>query len=135
MRQARSLACVADLARKKREIDIITFSGFRLEQLQNESIDTGIPDLLAQTDVLIDGPYVKSLNNGVGLRGSSNQRIIHLTSRLDGIDLENCPRQTEIQILDRDTMLVGIPAKGILESFQEAFRDLRTEEILSYERI
>jgi anaerobic ribonucleoside-triphosphate reductase activating protein len=135
MRQARSLACVAKLARKKREIDIITFSGYGLEQLKKELADTGIPDLLAQTDVLIDGPYVKSLNNGIGLRGSSNQHIIHLTSKLKHYDLENCQRNTEIQILDRETMIVGIPANGVLNSLGEALRAIRLKERLFYERI
>jgi anaerobic ribonucleoside-triphosphate reductase activating protein len=135
MRQARSLACVANMARKKREIDIITFSGFRLEQLQKEPADTGIPDLLAQTDVLIDGPYVKSLNNGIGLRGSSNQRIIHLTSRLKGLDLENYPRRIEIQLHDREALMIGIPPDGVLDSVETALGGSELKERISHERI
>ena len=38
--------------------------------------------LLSLVDVLIDGPYDEKQNHNLGLRGSSNQRIIHLTERL-----------------------------------------------------
>jgi anaerobic ribonucleoside-triphosphate reductase activating protein len=135
MEQAKALAGVARLARKKKEINIITFSGYRFEKLLAQPANTGIPELLAQTDVLIDGPYVKSLNDGVGLRGSNNQRIIRLTPMLQQFDLESCLRRTEIQLHDREAIIIGIPAGGVLASLGEALGASILKERISDERI
>lgn len=71
---------LAELAVKihERGLNITTFTGYTLEQLQsmhNPDIDA----LLAQTDVLIDGPFiVKKKDLTLQFRGSSNQRIIDM---------------------------------------------------------
>ena len=38
-------------------------------------------ELLNRIDLLIDGPYVRELDDGLSLRGSSNQRVLPLTRR------------------------------------------------------
>jgi len=73
----------------------------------------GVAELLAQVDVLIDGPFVQSLNDSVGLRGSSNQRVIHLTSRLKGHDFESQKREVEITITNGELAFIGIPTPDI----------------------
>jgi len=120
MLQAGSLAQVARLVRQRRDVNIITFSGYAYEILQRKSMASGIPELLSQIDVLIDGPYIKALNNGVGLRGSSNQRIIHLTSRLQQYDLEKWPRGVEINLSGNEIVSVGIPDFEVLNSVETA---------------
>ena len=122
MLQAGALARVARLVRQHRDVDVITFSGYRYETLLQKSTPAGIPELLDLTDVLIDGPYIKALNNGVGLRGSSNQRIIYLTSRLQQYDLEKWPRKMEINLIGNEIMSVGIPAHGVFNSIDAAIR-------------
>jgi anaerobic ribonucleoside-triphosphate reductase activating protein len=57
---------------------VIVYTGFLLEELQQIP---AMKPLLEQTDLLIDGPYVRELDDGRSLRGSSNQRIIPLTNR------------------------------------------------------
>ncbi len=113
MAQAVALAQLARLARQRRELDIICFSGFTLEKLQASPPFPGIADLLSVIDVLVDGPYIARLNNNLGLRGSSNQRIHYLTPRLAGIDLSAVPRTAEILIQDGQVMLVGVPPLGV----------------------
>ena len=54
--------------------DILLFTGFSLEELQALN-DSNINTLLKSVSVLIDGPYIESLNRGELLRGSENQRI------------------------------------------------------------
>jgi len=135
MEQAMALAGVAKLVRKRREVNIITFTGYRYETLVKQPTRNGISELLAQTDVLIEGSYLKSLNNGTGLRGSTNQRIIHLTSRLKQFDLENYPRQNEILFNERDYIFIGIPAYGVQESLETALRSPELTERISHERI
>lgn len=56
---------------------ITLYSGFTLEELQQRN-DANIGEILALTDILIDGPFVKALADNAGeWRGSTNQRILH----------------------------------------------------------
>lgn len=76
--QAPALAELIRRIRKKRDLGVIVYTGYTLEQLQQ------MPEaweLLEQTDLLIDGPYIRELDDGLSLRGSSNQRVIPLTDR------------------------------------------------------
>ncbi|MBD2211755.1 radical SAM protein [Nostoc linckia FACHB-104] len=70
---------LASLARKLKAagLNVMSFTGFTLKQLQSESAPPGSQDLLEQLDILIDGPFVESLaihspNSPVS---SSNQRV------------------------------------------------------------
>ncbi|MDE5614292.1 MAG: anaerobic ribonucleoside-triphosphate reductase activating protein [Treponemataceae bacterium] len=50
--------------------------------------------MLACIDVLVDGPYIESLRDlSLDFRGSSNQRILHLTSREQHPTNSNTPAQ------------------------------------------
>jgi anaerobic ribonucleoside-triphosphate reductase activating protein len=118
MEQAAGLAALARLARQKKDLDLICFSGYRYERLLRNPPNAGVHELLAEVDVLIDGPFVQSLNDSVGLRGSSNQRIIHLTSRLQAFDLESGTRKVEITVTDGELAFVGIPTPDILSAFR-----------------
>ncbi len=62
MEQASELAQVAKLARKKKNLDIICFSGYRFERLIQAPPNPGVASLLGEVDLLIDGPYVRSRN-------------------------------------------------------------------------
>jgi anaerobic ribonucleoside-triphosphate reductase activating protein len=120
MLQAPALALLARLARKKRDLSIICFTGFPRHVLQTTPPGPGIDDLLEQVDVLIDGPYIARLNDNWGMRGSSNQRIHTLTNRLSAYDLESSPRKAEIQIQDGHTLMVGVPPAGLEKLFHQA---------------
>ena len=58
MAQATALAAVIRAARRKRDVTLICFTGYRLGELGRRPPDPGVGDLLAETDVLIDGRYV-----------------------------------------------------------------------------
>jgi anaerobic ribonucleoside-triphosphate reductase activating protein len=70
---------LANLARKLKAagLSVMSFTGFTLEQLQSEYAPAGAQELLAQLDILIDGPYVESLavNSPDSPVSSSNQRV------------------------------------------------------------
>lgn len=73
----------ADLARAihQRGGDVITYTGYRLEQLQRKET-SGIQALLSETDLLIDGPFVEAKRClEVPFVGSLNQRLIALSER------------------------------------------------------
>lgn len=110
MEQAAGLARTARLARRRRDLTLICFTGYRLEELAGRAAQE---DLLAEVDVLIDGRYVRSRDDERGLRGSTNQRVHHLTGRLREHDLETGPRRTEIRFRDDHTLLVGVPSEGV----------------------
>lgn len=76
--QPAALAKMIDLIRRKREMGVIVYTGFTLEQLRE--MPQAQP-LLERIDLLIDGPYVREQDDGLSLRGSSNQRVIPLTER------------------------------------------------------
>ncbi|MBD2609897.1 radical SAM protein [Nostoc punctiforme FACHB-252] len=72
-------ATLASLARKLKAagLNVMSFSGFTLKQLQSESAPPGSQELLEQLDILIDGPFVQSLaiNSPNSPVSSSNQKI------------------------------------------------------------
>ncbi|WP_414578084.1 4Fe-4S single cluster domain-containing protein [Anabaena sp. CCY 9402-a] len=70
---------LADLARKLKAagLNVMSFSGFTLKQLQSESAPPGSQELLAQLDILIDGPFVETLaiNSPDSPVSSRNQKV------------------------------------------------------------
>ena len=112
--QASALASFLQHARSLRDIDVILFSGYYYENLLAFPEISPVRRLLQLVDVLIDGPYDEKQNHNIGLRGSSNQRIIHLTGRLQGYDFEHQVRQAEIHISNDEILFVGVPPAGVL---------------------
>ena len=128
MSQAGGLAALARLARQKKGLDLICFTGYRYEHLLKNPPNRGVPELLAEVDVLIDGPFIQSLNDSVGLRGSANQRVIHLTSRLREYDFESNARKVEITVRDGELALIGIPTPDILSAMSKVNVDIERIE-------
>ena len=58
--QAPALASLAKRV-KAAGLNVMSFTGFTIEQLRDEYAPAGSQDLLDQLDILIDGPYVESL--------------------------------------------------------------------------
>jgi anaerobic ribonucleoside-triphosphate reductase activating protein len=119
MAQAAGLAEVISIGRQQRDLTLICFTGYRLDELRDRPPGLGVADLLAQTDVLIDGRYVGSRNDGRGMRGSSNQQVHMLTSRLAhaAAELSGGPRRAEIRLRGRSALLVGVPGREVAEAF------------------
>lgn len=77
--QAEALAFLLKSVREHRpDMTVIVFTGFTIGNLQSREAK----EALSCIDLLIDGKYVESLDDGVGLRGSSNQRCHFLSERL-----------------------------------------------------
>ena len=56
---------------------VTLYTGFTLEELAQRE-DARIQQILALTDILIDGPFIKELADNAGeWRGSTNQRILY----------------------------------------------------------
>lgn len=80
MLQAEPLAQLVKELRKRREIDVICFTGYTWEWLQH-SANPWHGAFLKQIDLLIDGLYLPELQADLLWRGSSNQRLIPLTEK------------------------------------------------------
>ena len=110
--QASALVELIFAAKAIRDIDIILYTGYYYENLKAFPDSSPASRLLSRIDVLIEGPYEHTHNDNRGLRGSSNQRVIHLTQRLTGFDFINQPRQSEIIVSNGELLFVGVPAHG-----------------------
>lgn len=121
MLQAAGLARLLTLVREvKPHLSTIAFSGFTLARLRAMATDDpGINSLLGRLDVLIDGLYVRELDDGRGLRGSSNQRVHFLTERYRALryEFEQRPRRVELHLLTGELLLVGVPSAASLKAF------------------
>lgn len=129
MSQAAGLAQVIAIARRERDLTLICYTGYRLTELRARAPGPGVADLLAQTDVLIDGRYVAARNDDRGLRGSANQRVHFLTRRLEHAEAEftQGPRRAEIRIRSGSALLVGVPGHGVSAAFDLATATTATE--------
>lgn len=74
--QARALARLAQLV-KTAGLNVMSFSGFTLAQLQSDNAPDGADSLLAQLDLLVDGPFVSSqaIQSPNSIVSSRNQRV------------------------------------------------------------
>jgi anaerobic ribonucleoside-triphosphate reductase activating protein len=113
MAQAAGLAEMLHIVRTSHpDLHVICFSGYTYEALLRQPASSGVPDLLSQVDLLIDGPYVQALNQGDTFAGSRNQRLIPLSQRpLPGGERWEL-RKLEVHIRDGVILTVGVPPKG-----------------------
>ncbi|GHV52172.1 radical SAM protein [Synergistales bacterium] len=121
--QASAAAAMLRAIRSRRDYGAIIYSGFTHEELKGEAkADAGVRALLEETDILIDGPYIAALDDGITpYRGSSNQRVIQCSSRYDDI-IERyynvTGRKAEIKISGRRAELNGVPSKAAIDAWQ-----------------
>ncbi|EHC19605.1 4Fe-4S single cluster domain-containing protein [Fischerella thermalis] len=112
-------AALANLARKVKAagLNVMSFSGFTLEQLQSEYAPAGSQELLEQLDILIDGPYIQSLalNSPDSPVSSSNQRV-HVFNPALQDKISWASNQIEIHIFkDGSRLVTGYRGKLELE--------------------
>lgn len=88
------------LAKKIQEISlsVLTFTGFYVEELQKMS-DDNVKLLLENTDLLIDGPFVKEKYDlSRPWVGSKNQRYNFLTNRYNEEDVKTAKNKFEVRV-------------------------------------
>jgi anaerobic ribonucleoside-triphosphate reductase activating protein len=94
-------------------LSVMVFSGYTLEQARDLP-DLAAADLLAHTDILVDGPYVRELpDTQRRWIGSTNQRIHFLTPRYRADDpCWRQPNTLEIRLRGGELSVNGFPARS-----------------------
>jgi anaerobic ribonucleoside-triphosphate reductase activating protein len=109
---APAAAALARVARE-RGLSVMVYSGYTLEQIRALP-DPAAAELLALTDLLVDGPYVRELPDAERRWvGSTNQRIHFLTDRYRPDDpCWRRPNTLEIRVRGGEVSVNGFPAPG-----------------------
>jgi anaerobic ribonucleoside-triphosphate reductase activating protein len=123
--QAGPLAALGEQLRRT-GLTIVTYSGYTAEQLAAGD-DPAWPSLLAVTDLLIAGPYIAGLAGADPLKGSSNQQLIPLGTKvlvLQGTGHPHHERgRTEFTITPDGTITTtGFPAPALIDQLASRCR-------------
>ncbi|HOC92242.1 MAG TPA: 4Fe-4S single cluster domain-containing protein [bacterium] len=97
--QSKAVSYVAKAVREK-GLSIVTFTGRTIENIRASGIETDV-DLIKNTDLLIDGPFMKTLaDDSRPWVGSTNQRYIFLSCRYKALEplLSAIANKLEIRI-------------------------------------
>ncbi len=123
--QAGALGALLENIKSRRDLGVIVYTGYYLNELLHIAADKKeIADLLNQIDLLIDGPYIETLNDGLSLRGSANQGLHLLTEHYANvIEKYYCQprRAVELHLQDREVLLAGIPGREMAGIVKMAF--------------
>lgn len=117
--QPAALSKLLHIAKTEKDLGVIIYSGFTLDEINDD------PDkrpLLGMTDILIDGRYEKSLDDGRAYVGSSNQKIHYLTERYTDVGIDyysERKRRAEIKITPTQAILIGVPSKSVLSIWRD----------------
>ncbi len=108
-------AVASALAREvqQRGLSVMVFSGYTLEEARRLPDPAGA-ELLALTDILVDGPYVRELpESRRRWIGSSNQQIHFLSDRYQADDPRwLLPNTLEIRLQGLELTVNGFPARS-----------------------
>lgn len=116
--QAESLLYLLKKVREQRDLGVIVYSGFTLDELSGDAEKSV---LLPEIDVLIDGRYIKELDDGRAYIGSSNQVIHYITPRYINAGkmyYAATKRQAEIKFTSTQAVLIGVPSESVLRVWQ-----------------
>ena len=122
-----ALAAFLEEVRATSPLNVLLYTGRTLDQLHAKG-GTAVARVLAAVDILVDGPYVAALNDGIGWRGSSNQKIHVLGNRVDDpLAATLSRRRIELEVSGAGVVqLTGMPGpragRKILESLERIGR-------------
>ena len=114
------------LARTARELglSVMVFSGYTLEQLRDENQI----QLLALTDILVDGPYVREQPDAQRRWvGSTNQRVHFLTDRYRFDEQWQKRNTLEIRVRGGEITVNGFPARDAVSLWKGWKRKVEPE--------
>ncbi len=124
--QAEALAEVAREVRS-RGLGVMVFSGLTMRRIKRENRDDWSA-FLSQIDLLVDGPYIKSMHvNDRRWIGSSNQQVHFLTERYKHLAETSSgwaeePNTIELRMVGDQISINGFPEESIVELSRASIR-------------
>ena len=120
--QARALARLAQIA-KAAGLNVMSFSGFTLAQLRSDNAPEGADSLLAQLDILVGGPFVRSqaIQSPNSIVSSGKQRVHVFNSDLQD-RLDWASDEIEVHIL-KDGRRIVTGYRGQLSFSEQISQD------------
>lgn len=122
--QAQKLTHLIRAVRLRRDIGVILYTGFSLEDpdfIKNGP--AGANELIRCCDLIIDGQYKQSLDDDRFGIGSSNQKLNFITDRYreeaERYYSSQRARKAEIILSASQSIMVGVPSERTLELFNE----------------
>lgn len=111
-----------DTIRGKSKLTLLCYTGRTWAQLQHAPAGSLIHNILSALDVLIDGPYVETLNDGSLWRGSANQEVHFLSDHYaEWKSVVNTAKSRKLEVTmakDGSFDVTGIPPAGFLQSLK-----------------
>jgi anaerobic ribonucleoside-triphosphate reductase activating protein len=106
-------AAMLSSAARIRGLSVMVFSGYTIGELQSHA-DPAVARLLAETDILVDGPYLREQPDTTRRWiGSTNQRIHFLTDRYRPDDpCWRQPNTLELRVRNSEVTVNGFPSSG-----------------------
>lgn len=125
MLQAEGLLALIRKFPADKNLSTMLYTGYTLEHLIEEGT-IAQRELLAELDILVDGPYVEHRHTDLYWRGSDNQRILFLSERFreawsKRIDQVN-ETPLEFEIHHDSILWMGIPPKGFRAALEDELR-------------
>jgi anaerobic ribonucleoside-triphosphate reductase activating protein len=119
--KAKELIEIIERVKQIRDLGIIMYTGYTLEELQQKN-NQEVIKLISLCDLVIDGRYIAELNNNLGLRGSTNQNVNQITTRYKNFVetvYKETARQIEIQYNEKEIKIIGLPDKRSINIFKK----------------
>lgn len=88
--------------------DILIYTGFLLDELL-ERRDERINRIIELSAAIVDGPYIDKLNDGIGIRGSSNQKLHVFKYHDKYCGMDTCKREVQTILYGNKLLTIGIP--------------------------
>lgn len=111
--------------RRLSQVDILVYSGYSLEQLDDQ-----LNQASGLIDALISDPYDEAVSQSMALRGSDNQRLNLLTplgrTRLGDYERPLMPNDKALDLMFDETgnvWMAGIPRRGDLLRLRDLLHD------------
>ena len=88
--------------------DILIYTGFSMDELIGRH-DEHINRIITLSAAIVDGPYIDELNDGIRIRGSSNQElhVFKYYEKYRGMD--TCKRELQTVLYGNKLLTIGIP--------------------------
>lgn len=122
MLQAESLSTLIDSLRQVKNLGVVCYTGYRLEDLKSRG-NISQKKLLQKIDLLIDGIYTEKLHSDLLWRSSSNQRLILLSNRYQKLLEAQSDRSAGLEFFFNEAGDIGFSGVPAQANFRQEFED------------